>query len=172
MESLRSASSSYERLLVQLDVNPAGAILRLALGFAVVPLWQRVAGPASGWLVFVWFVAVLVAMRIVPALLRKVVKFPPAVEDGWRYRRAVAKRFDSYQWRKLLSFGVGMIAYGVTVQRLDSWEIALAAANLVAGVLGEWAWRAGGKGMQVTGYRPGTGQLVSTDAPGKSDKPK
>ena len=131
-----------ERFVVQLDVFPLGALLRTAIGYAAVPAFRQLVGRGvNDWRIVPWFLIVLVAVRVVPAFLR--IPFPRSAKIVWVERRDIAKRFDSYQWRKLLWFGLGIAAYAAASSG-DAVSIALGAVVLVAGCLGEYEWRRSG----------------------------
>ena len=120
-----------ERVLLGVDAWPAGALLRVLAGSAVLPLasflGRRALGQRaeSGWGLVLFFLAVLAAFRVVPAVARKVLRFPKALKDVWWERRQIAKEYDSYQWRKLTWFGVGLAIYIIATRRFDSsrWAI-------------------------------------------------
>jgi hypothetical protein len=151
MKSPLPFSGLYEHCLAKLDAGIFGASFRAIIGFAVLAAWDRFASPyVPRWWLLVWFAGVLIALRILPVIARKVARFPSRAEAIWRYRRTVAKLVDSYQWRKLLFFGLGMLIHGTMVRDADPWTAALTVGNLVAGGVGEWVWRAGGKGADVT----------------------
>ena len=130
-------------LLIKLDEFPVSALIRLALGYAIAPFGESLAEPdAIGWRISLLYVAVLVMMRILPGLLRWAVTFPPEATAVWVHRRQLAKRFDSYQWRKLLWFGIGMAAYVAITERVEPWTVVLAALSVGVGLLGEVLWQA------------------------------
>jgi hypothetical protein len=138
----KSPASLFARMLIQLDVFPVGALLRAGVGYALMPTLRYVLGPGSSdWRIVPWFIAVLVSFRVLPAVLRTVVRFPPTTRTVWVERRVLAKRFDSYQWRKLVWFGVGMAANAAIWGDFDAVPLAFTAAVIVAGCLGEYAWR-------------------------------
>jgi hypothetical protein len=58
-------------------------------------------------------------------------------------RRDIAKRFDSYLWRKLLWFGIGMAMYAALTSG-GGLLIGFSVVVIVAGCLGEYAWRRNG----------------------------
>jgi hypothetical protein len=164
MKSPLPLSGLYEHCLAKLDAGICGASFRAIIGFTVLAAWDRFASPyVPRWWLLVWFAVVLAALRILPAIARKVARFPPRVATVWRYRRTVAKLVDSYQWRKLLFFGLGMLIHSMIVRDADPWTAALTVGNLVAGGVGEWVWRAGGRGAGVT--------LDESDSGGKQVAP-
>ena len=98
-----------QRLLLAFDAPPWCQLWRIGLGYAIVPAWLRLTPPgAPRWTVFPFFVGALLAVRIVPAVIRRLIPFDGAVQATWRERRRLAKRFDSYQWQKLFWIALGL----------------------------------------------------------------
>src|SRR5262249_13078902 len=91
----------WGRGLGSLDQGWVGAFYRVGSGYLIVPTWSYALGQGSGWSLIVFFAGVLLALRVVPAVLRKVLPFDAEVRTIWADRRQMAKRVDSYQWRKL-----------------------------------------------------------------------
>jgi hypothetical protein len=56
-------------------------------------------------------------------------------------RRRTAKYFDSYQWRKLLWFGLGMALYMLPAGHFISQPSGLAAFCIATGAFGTARWR-------------------------------
>jgi hypothetical protein len=132
----------YERILLLLDQFPCGAVYRIAIGYVLVPLSSTF--PVSvhpGWNLASWFLGVLLALRLVPVVVRKVLPFSERVTAVWVQRRQIAKRFDSYQWRKLVWFGVGLSTYAIASRQIDGPGAVLALFCLAGGALGALAWR-------------------------------
>jgi hypothetical protein len=135
---------AYERILVLLDQFPFGAVYRIALGFLLVPLASTF--PISvhpGLSLASWFLGVLLALRLVPVVFRRILPFSERVTAVWAARRQTAKRFDSYQWRKLVWFGVGLSAHAVSSRQFSGPSAILAVFCVVGGALGVLAWRQG-----------------------------
>jgi hypothetical protein len=134
--------SRLETLLRRLDTPPWSAAYRMAIGFSVPLLlaWSR-DDPASDWRLLPLFLFALLMLRLVPALVRRLLPFSADVRDHWARQRLVAKRVDSYQWRKLLWFGLGLAAYLVFERQAPAVSSGLAAACLFAGVIGALRWR-------------------------------
>ncbi len=53
----------------------------------------------------------------------------------------IAKRFDSYQWGKLLWFGLGMSVYLALAEHAPRWGVALAVFCVIAGGIGLLIWQ-------------------------------
>ena len=133
---------TFERALVALDRGAVGALYRVGVGFLIVPAWSYAIGrPAFGWSLIAFFAAVLLALRVAPAVLRKVLPFSPAARAIWADRRQMAKRFDSYQWQKLFWIGIGMALYALQSGQRFPALLALTGMCLVAGAGGVLIWR-------------------------------
>ena len=103
----------------------------------MVPLFSRLSAKDDHGLSLVfWFVGVLFALRVVPAILRKALPFSRQVTVIWAERRRMAKRFDSYQWQKLFWFGIGLAAYAISPGEFGGIARALTVFCLVSGALG------------------------------------
>lgn len=133
-----------ENLIVRLDDRPWDAILRVALGFALIPLLSQWKGTTdSGWALAVLFLGLLLLLRLVPALCRKLLRFSSSAHQVWSARRQMAKRYDSYQWQKLFWIGSGIAAYLVLSQTHPTSGIVLAASCLGSGGVGLLVWTRG-----------------------------
>jgi hypothetical protein len=145
-----------EQLLITLDASPWEAVTRVAIGFAILPAmsWTRLDG-SSTWMLVPLLLIVLLLLRIVPFCIRCLIRFSPDVCAVWSQRRYVAKRYDSYQWRKLFWIGVGISLYtGISGQFLVP-RVVVSGSCLLAGALGLARWHA----LHVT---PGS-QAASTN---------
>ncbi len=137
-----SRSKAVEHALANLDAAPWGALYRAAIGYALLPSLSVLTGGAdAGWWLLPWFIAVLVGLRVLPALLRKRWKVSPELSAIWLDRRVMAKRYDSYQWRKLLWIGIGLSAYLAWQDRLTMPAVVLALFCLVGGITGSVVFR-------------------------------
>lgn len=131
-----------EQILVGLDDGAAGALLRVGLGYVTGTAWLFLGGlGVPGWTVLPFFLAVLIGVRLVPAVIRRAIRFSEPVRSVWAERRQMAKRFDSYQWQKLLWIGLGLTLRLAWSDRRPAALLALAIASLVAGALGLATWR-------------------------------
>jgi hypothetical protein len=130
-----------EKLLMQFDVGPLGAAWRVGLGFLLLPALQRLAPDAGAGRGVVALLATLFCVKVFAAVARRLVGASAAVRDRWTFRRALAARYDSYQWRKLTWIGLGMLA--ACWARATTLPVAcgLGAACLLSGLAGEVAWR-------------------------------
>jgi len=137
-----NAVGMMESVLVRLEEPPFSQISRILIGFLLQPAVARlstrdVAAPS----LIGAFLGTLVALRILPAVLRKLLPFSQPTQTRWAERRVIAKRYDSYQWQKLLWIGIGLGSYAVLFGPAARSHIALAAICLVSGLLGLIAWR-------------------------------
>ena len=132
----------YEKALVALEQPPWGAIYRIIIGYMLLSVFRWLMGSdASPWQLFVWFVAVLLMMRVVPLLIRKVLPFSKEVSEIWWRRRQLAKDYDSYQWRKLFWIGIGMVGY-MSLFRIYGGPFGLLAGFcLLVGGIGSLLWQ-------------------------------
>jgi hypothetical protein len=114
----------------------------MTVGYLVVPAWSASTGGRSAdWTVFPFFLAILVALRVVPAVLRKLLPFGGSVQAIWTERRQLAKRFDSYQWQKLFWIGLGLALYTLQSGRRFGALLTLMFICLLTGALGLLFWR-------------------------------
>jgi hypothetical protein len=108
----------------------------------MLPLFYSLFGKDdSGWYVVLWFISVLLALRLLPAVFRKALPFSREVRDIWIERRQTAKRFDSYQWRKLIWLGIGLAGYAVLSKNSGGIVGALTVFCLLSGGVGTLIWR-------------------------------
>jgi len=133
--------SSLERLLLLLEKAPFYALYRIAIGFVFLPSLFRVFGqPIAVPMLLGGFLGILVLLRLVPAVIRHVLPFSKQVQDAWFKQRILAKRYDSYQWRKLFWMGLGMAGYLVSGPRSNGPQFGLTVFCLVSGALGLCFW--------------------------------
>ncbi len=143
---MTSKAPYFEQVLRRMDAPPFQPMYQAIIGFLVVPAFARAIGGGVDWRLMPFFLAVLAAVRIVPAVLRHVLPLPADVKAHWFRQRALAKRYDSYQWRKLFWFGLGLAAYMALFDRGARVEQALGLICLVSGALGLLVWRRVGCG--------------------------
>jgi hypothetical protein len=134
---------SSARALVSLDQGLVGALYRVGVGYLIAPAWSYAIGGRrdAGWSLIPFFVGVLLALRVVPALLRKALPFSAAARTIWAERRQMAKRVDSYQWRKLFWIGIGLALFALRSGQRFPALIVLAFACLMAGAVGLMIWQ-------------------------------
>jgi hypothetical protein len=133
--------SQMGKLILGLETLPWNILYRVAIGYGVMPIaiFLHGATPSLSQL-FLVLLAILLSLRIVPGVLRRVMPVSRDVKAVWAERRALAKRYDSYQWQKLFGIGVGWAAYLFLHRRTSGAPVALAAACVVAGAVGLMFW--------------------------------
>jgi hypothetical protein len=135
---------SVERLLVGFDTRPWDMLYRVLIGFATLWIEARLVKSGvsySDWLLVPILLSVFLALRAIPVVVRKLVPFSKSAQEVWAQRRTTAKRYDSYQWQKLLGFGIGLALYTVISGQLSSARIAVSTFCLVCGTVGTMVWR-------------------------------
>jgi len=141
MTTMTSQIGFAGRVVLGLETPPWDSLYRAVIGFGLMPAYYRVFGEGgSPWKLFVFFLLVLAALRIVPGVLRRVLPFSPEVKTVWAERRALARRYDSYQWRKLFGLGCGWFAYLLVANEDWSGAWFLAIACLASGAVGLAFW--------------------------------
>ena len=131
----------FERFLVGLDSWPWSAFVRLLIGLCSSPVARTLhGGSRSVWLFPAFFVASLIALRVVPAVIRFALPFSRQANEVWAGRRALAKRYDSYQWQKLIWIGLGLVPYVANVGEAQIGEVLVAAFCLIGGSAGLLIW--------------------------------
>lgn len=134
---------SLESILIRLDETPFEAVWRMAFGFVVLPVLEFLSGDRDRVaFYFIAFLLILAALRVGPAVLRKVVPFSAEATALWKAKRFTAKEFDSYQWQKLFWIGIGMLVHAISRGDLGMGERVIAAFCLFGGGAGQLTWRA------------------------------
>ena len=130
-----------DKMLLAIESRPWDVLYRAVLGFATLWAFTRLRGPGtSDWLLAPFLLALFLALRVGPAVLRKAFPFSEAVKQVWAERRQLAKRYDSYQWQKLLGFGMGLALYLVVFKPSSMPIVVIAVGCLLAGILGTLLW--------------------------------
>jgi hypothetical protein len=134
--------ASLERVALRADEPPFGELWRVAAGSAVTIAWVMApVGAASAWVLVAAVLVVLLSCRLVPLVLRRLLPFEASTRAIWFERRQLAKRYDSYQWRKLLWFGVGMAVAQITFGWPSQTLVVLTVLFVLSGSAGILAWR-------------------------------
>jgi hypothetical protein len=132
----------FEKILVDLDSGSSSAVTRVALGLCIPPLFRTLSGGSDQiWADLALFLALLIGMRVVPAVLRKVLPFSVDTKQIWFDRRQIAKLHDSYQWQKLFWVGLGLSPYVIVGGGLKAGETVLTVICLIGGGTGLLIWR-------------------------------
>jgi hypothetical protein len=129
-----------DSFLWHLDVGPMGALWRTALGAAFAYALSRVLPNAGGWTAVACLAGTLLALKAAAAGGRRFVRSPRA-RDEWVWRRMLASDYDSYQWRKLLWVGLGILVARSIAGTSSAWEIPVGLGCVASGAVGELAWR-------------------------------
>lgn len=131
-----------ERLLIRLEIYPWDIVYRALVGFVTLSVFSHVrSGSGSDGVLVPVLLAVFLALRVVPAVARKLLPFSDAARLVWAERRQLAKRYDSYQWQKVLGVGAGLALYVLVSRRFSTPRVAISVMCLVSGVLGTLKWR-------------------------------
>jgi hypothetical protein len=139
----RSMGPTVDRLLLSLDEGAFGALYRVLIGFATIPAMRLLLGSdGSEWTLIPFLLLVLGLLRVVPAVVRKVVSFSAELQEVWSVRRRTAKSYDSYQWRKLIWIGAGLALYVAISGKSWPVPIALSVFCLVIGAGAAMRWHA------------------------------
>ena len=147
-----------EKTLVKFDEAPLDSIYRIIIGFAFIPAVYRLSIERLTLpLLFLLLLSLLFLLRAIPAVLRHVLPFAPEIQQIWHERRQLAKRNDSYQWRKLFWIGIGMAIYVGAFGDFRNPPLIVAAACILAGGIGLLVWTSRSKNTRkapVVSTRP------------------
>ena len=133
---------TIEQFLLNLDSGPWSAVSRVMLGLCIAPAFRALSGGNDElWIAFALFAGLLAALRVLPAVMRKVLPFSTETKDVWLQRRQIAKLHDSYQWQKLFWIGLGLLAYGIADGGLKAGEQVVMVVCLLGGAAGLLFWR-------------------------------
>jgi len=129
-----------ERLLFFFERPPWPDAFRIMFGYFLGASWSRLRDNTPSWSVFPYFLMMLIALRLAPAIVRRLVPFGAQLQATWFEKRQLAKRFDSYQWRKLIWLGVGLTIYVLLSGQLVGHVIIVTVICLLSGASGLWMW--------------------------------
>ena len=111
-----------EKYLVELDSGPSSAVSRVTLGLCIPPAFRALSGAQDQiWIDLALFLALLIGLRVGPAVLRKLLPFSAEARNIWSDRRQIAKVHDSYQWQKLFWIGIGIALYLIQLITSTLW---------------------------------------------------
>jgi uncharacterized membrane protein YfcA len=130
-----------EKVLVNLDIGIPGALLRVVLGYFFVSIVEVVRPGAGLGTLSAWLLVALFAVKVAAAAGRRAAPASADVRAHWEWRRNLARYYDSYQWRKLVWFGIGIMigaAMGSPGTR-QQWILGLVC--FAAGAAAEPLWR-------------------------------
>jgi len=129
-----------EKLLENVERSPWNAMYRVAIGFLTFPVFGYLFKSDSVNHQLLFFASVLLANRLVPLVLRRVLPFSKELRASWTRRRLLAKQYDSYQWRKLFWIGLGIAIFVVYSGQLMGLRGVLALGCLISGSIGLVIW--------------------------------
>jgi hypothetical protein len=131
----------FEQILVELDSGTWSKFSRVVIGLGTVPVFRALSGGDDNtWMFIMLFVGLLVALRVVPAVLRRVVPFSAKAKAIWADRRNIAKQHDSYQWQKLFWIGLGLTPYALLGGGQGNGERVVMLICLIGGGAGLMLW--------------------------------
>ena len=133
--------TDLEKVLINLDIGAPGAVLRMVLGILFVPAVEGVHPETGPWIMSILLLMVLFAIKMIAAVARRVVSASARVRSHWEWRRKFARHYDSYQWRKLLWFGIGIMSGGALGWPGTMTQWVLGVACFAAGGGAEILWR-------------------------------
>jgi hypothetical protein len=137
-------------MVLALENPPWDSLHRAVIGYFVMPAYHHLVGEGGApWKLFAFFLVVLVALRIVPGMIRRLLPFSRDVKTVWVDRRALARRYDSYQWRKLFGLGLGWLVCLLVSGEARGAALFLAVACLVTGTLGLVFWHKRSKALSA-----------------------
>ena len=133
---------TVDTFLLNLDEGAFGALYRVLIGFATIPVMRFLLGSeGADWTLVAFLLLVLLLLRVGLAVVRKVVPFSAQLREAWSVRRRKAKLYDSYQWRKLMWIGAGLALYIAVSRRYWPVQIALSMFCIITGAWGTMRWR-------------------------------
>ena len=135
--------TAVEKILVSIDRTYMGALYRIVIGFLLIPLLSLLElDVRSAWTLSLGLLIVLISLRILPAVIRKLLPLPSTAKAVWFERRQIAKRYDSYQWQKLFFVGIGLAGYILASREFLVARIAVSSFCVAFGAVGLARWYA------------------------------
>ena len=114
----------------------------MTIGFMTLPVLSRLWGQDDpGWTLVPFLFLIFLMLRVIPALVRRLVPFSDTARAIWAERRQMAKRYDSYQWQKLFWMGIGLALYTVLSYQSLTSRIAVSSICVLSGAFGLARWR-------------------------------
>jgi hypothetical protein len=132
----------FEKCVWLLDETPLDIVHRAGLGALMVPAHEALFGrDAALWRFAAFFFAVLLVLKFGLGVVRRFFPASSELNSAWRERRMLGKAYDSYQWRKLVGYGVGLLAFLFGSGRGQNPATYFAAGCVVAGIVGAVCWQ-------------------------------
>lgn len=131
-----------EKLLWLLDEVPLDTLHRAVLGFGLPPFQQLALGSgATATLHVACLLGTLLVLKFGFGVVRRFFPASAELKAAWRERRMLGKAYDSYEWQKMLGYGLGMMAFNLWSRPAQSFHTGIAASCLLAGILGTIFWQ-------------------------------
>ncbi len=139
-----------EKAIWLLDEAPLDTLHRAVLGFGLLPLQQLVLGSGAAATAIVAFVlAALLVLKFGFGVVRRLFPASAELKAAWRERRMLGKAYDSYEWQKMLGYGLGMLAFQFWSRPSHEFYTAFAGACIFAGILGTICWQVRKRALAV-----------------------
>lgn len=133
---------SFEKLLMRIEQPPWNAVYRFMLGACIPQVFRLTYGEDGPPFAMVFLLLfALMVLKVIPAILRRLLPFSRESLSAWKNQRTVAKRYDSYQWQKLFWIGLGVGFAGILSPGNQGSSIAVAFACVIPGFMGLIVWR-------------------------------
>jgi len=140
--SIQRQMQSVEKLLLRIEQRPWDAISRVVIGVCIPGIFRFIFRADGSPLALVLFLLGMIGtLRIVPAILRRLLPFSAEAQADWAGRRMLAKRYDSYQWQKLFWIGLGVAFDAALSAQYYNSSIVLASVCVIPGFVGLVVWR-------------------------------
>jgi hypothetical protein len=131
-----------EESLIKIERMPWAETYLILIGAGVPELNSLLFGhDASASSLALLLISVLAMVRLGPAVVRRAIPFSPEAQSIWMRRRALAKRYDSYQWRKLFWVGLGLGFNAALWNKHQSYLIIAVLVCCLPGSVGLIIWR-------------------------------
>lgn len=116
-------------------------VIRFGVGLLITPfLYSLLHRPASFLDLISSLLAVLFSLRVIPAIIRRLIPFSLGIQKIWSDRRQIAKRHDSYQWQKMFWVGLGLLLYSISAHAFTSPAGMTGILLLLLGSIGLLRW--------------------------------
>lgn len=132
----------FEKCVWLLDETPLDMVHRAALGAVMIPACEMFLGrDVALWKFAGFFFVALFVMKMGLGVVRRFFPASAELKSAWRERRMLSKAYDSYQWRKLVGYGAGMLAFLLGSGRGQDPATYFAVGCIVAGIVGTVCWQ-------------------------------
>jgi hypothetical protein len=132
----------FEKCVWLLDETPLDIVHRAGLGALMVPAHEALLGRDTAlWRFVAFFFVALLVLKFGLGVVRRFFPASSELKSAWRERRMLGKAYDSYQWRKLVGYGAGLLAFLLGSGRGQNPTIYFAVGCIVAGIVGTVCWQ-------------------------------